>query len=55
MKNIRIQLIIILLLISSTTFGQTLSEKEIIGFWKVEKVSGNFPQMPAEHQKKWTN
>lgn len=36
MKNIFT--LILLLTISSTTFGQTLSEKELYGKWKVEKI-----------------
>jgi len=52
MKNMKRQIILILLLISSITYGQSLSEKEIIGTWKVEKISGDFPKMPTEQQKK---
>ena len=45
------QIILILLLISSITYGQNITEKEIVGTWKVEKISGDFPDMPAEQQK----
>jgi hypothetical protein len=47
-KNI----ILILILFSSISYGQTLNKQNIIGIWKVEKIIGDFPKMPAEQQKK---
>jgi hypothetical protein len=47
-KNI----ILILILFSSISYGQTLNKENIIGIWKVEKIIGDFPKMPVEQQKK---
>ena len=44
-------IIIILILISSISYGQTLNEKNIVGTWKAENIIVDFPQMPAEQQK----
>ena len=45
-------IILILILFSSISYGQTLNKQNIIGIWKVEKIIGDFPKMPAEQQKK---
>lgn len=45
-------LTLLLLVISTITYGQSLSEKEIIGTWEVEKISGDFPKMSGEQQKR---
>jgi hypothetical protein len=47
-KNI----ILILILFSSISYGQTLNKENVIGTWKVENITGDFPKMPAEQQKK---
>ena len=45
-------IILILILFSSISYGQTLNKQNIIGIWKVEKIIGDFPNMPAEQQEK---
>ena len=45
-------IILILILFSSISYGQTLNKQNIIGIWKVEKIIGDFPKMPAEQQEK---
>ena len=42
---------LILILLSSISYGQTLNKENIVGIWKVEKIIGDFPKMPAEQQK----
>lgn len=45
-------IILILILFSSISYGQTLNKQNIIGIWKVEKIIGDFPKMPTEQQGK---
>ncbi|EDM42898.1 hypothetical protein SCB49_11397 [unidentified eubacterium SCB49] len=44
-------ILLILILFSSISYGQTLNKENIIGLWGVEKITGDFPEMPAEQQK----
>ena len=44
-------IILILILFSSISYGQTLNKENIVGLWKVEKIIGDFQEMPAEQQK----
>lgn len=50
MKTMKLKITLFFIVICSVSFGQSINETELIGTWKVENLSGDFPQMPKEQQ-----